>query len=227
MAGADILMGGHGNDTYVINRIIDGAGVTDAINETGTVTSTADLVQFTAANAANQSYTLTNLVENLTILGTFAGNGTGNTLANVITGNGAINILNGAAGMDTLNGGLGNDRLTGGADADTFILNTAPSATNIDLITDLNEVGNDTIRLENTGAGLFTGILTLGTLAANAYEENASGAASTETSRIIYEIDTGKLWYDFNGNAAGGGVHFATLDANQAALYSNADFFII
>jgi Ca2+-binding RTX toxin-like protein len=94
------------------------------------------------------------------------------------------------------------------------------------VITDLNEAGNDIIRLENTGAGLFTA-LALGTVALNAYEENAAGTATTGTSRIVYEIGTGKLWYDSDGSGANARIHFATLDANQAALYSNGDFLVI
>ena len=36
------------------------------------------------------------------------------------------------------------------------------------------------------------------------------------------------LRYDSNGSPAGGViVHFATLDANKAALYSNLDFIVI
>jgi hypothetical protein len=43
--------------------------------------------------------------------------------------------------------------------------------------------------------------------------------------RIIYETDIGRLWYDSNGNAAGGNYLFADL-ASSLAL-TNADFFIV
>jgi len=58
-------------------------------------------------------------IENLTLLGAAAINGTGNALANVITGNGAANVLNGGLAADTLIGGLGDDTyvLENGADA--------------------------------------------------------------------------------------------------------------
>jgi Ca2+-binding RTX toxin-like protein len=52
-------------------------------------------------------------VENLTLTGAAAINGTGNAGNNVITGNTADNLLNGSAGNDTLNGGAGLDTLTG------------------------------------------------------------------------------------------------------------------
>ena len=55
------------------------------------------------------TFTLAANVENLTLTGSAAINGTGNTLANVITGNTAGNRLDGGAGNDSLLGGLGDD----------------------------------------------------------------------------------------------------------------------
>jgi Ca2+-binding RTX toxin-like protein len=48
-------------------------------------------------------------LEKLTLYGTGAVNGTGNSLNNTLTGNSAANILTGATGNDTMTGGLGND----------------------------------------------------------------------------------------------------------------------
>ena len=58
---------------------------------------------------ADVSWTLGANLENLTLTGTGAINGTGNTLANVLTGNAAANVLNGGTGADTMAGGLGDD----------------------------------------------------------------------------------------------------------------------
>jgi Ca2+-binding RTX toxin-like protein len=93
-SAANVLTGGAGHDTYVV-----GAGdvVTENANE-GT-----DTVQ------SSVSWTLGANVEKLTLTGTDAINGTGNSLSNVLTGNSAANILTGGAGNDTLAGGLGND----------------------------------------------------------------------------------------------------------------------
>ncbi|GCL44268.1 DUF4347 domain-containing protein [Dolichospermum planctonicum] len=95
-AGADTLIGGAGNDSYYVDRTED--IITENLNE-GT-----DIVFSTAA-----TYTLTPNLENLTLQGTTAINGTGNELNNIITGNAAANVLTGSAGADTLIGGAGDD----------------------------------------------------------------------------------------------------------------------
>ena len=71
---------------------------------------------------ASISYTLANNVENLTLSGTTAINGTGNTLDNVLIGNSAANTLAGNAGADTLYGKAGADTLIGGTGNDTYWL---------------------------------------------------------------------------------------------------------
>jgi Ca2+-binding RTX toxin-like protein len=96
-AGTDNLVGGAGNDTYIVDSTTD--RITELAAEgTDTVQSS---VTFSLAALAN--------VENLTLTGATAINGTGNAGANLITGNGAANILDGGAGSDTLTGGLGAD----------------------------------------------------------------------------------------------------------------------
>ena len=98
MAGADHLYGFDGNDTYVVDN------VGDVVDETGG--SGTDTVQ--SLVSFDLSATL-GAVENLTLTGTLAINGTGNALVNVITGNSAANILDGGAGADSMTGGAGND----------------------------------------------------------------------------------------------------------------------
>jgi Ca2+-binding RTX toxin-like protein len=84
-----------GNDTFYIN---DSADI--IVEQVGGGTDTA---------ISSVSYTLGANVENLTLTGTAAIDGTGNTLANTLTGNTGNNVLDGGAGADTLTGGAGND----------------------------------------------------------------------------------------------------------------------
>ena len=109
-------------------------GITEQLNE-GT-----DTVQSSVA------YTLAANVENLTLTGTAAINGTGNTLANTLTGNSAINVLT---------GGVGND---------TYIVSTC------DTVVEQANEGTDTVQSDVTwtlGANLENLTLT-GTAASNA-----------------------------------------------------------
>ncbi|WP_395022663.1 beta strand repeat-containing protein, partial [Dongia sp.] len=110
-AGNDTLVGGAGNDTYVV----DNAG--DVVTENAS--EGTDLVR------ASVSHTLASNVENLTLTGAAAIDGTGNALDNLLTGNDAANTLTGGAGNDTLNGGAGNDTLVGGAGNDTYVVDSA------------------------------------------------------------------------------------------------------
>jgi Ca2+-binding RTX toxin-like protein len=221
----DYFQGGTGNDSYIVRT-------NDFIYEF-VAEGTVDRV------LAQQSFVLNDgaeieIMQAYAPAATTALNLTGNNLAQSITGNGGVNLLYGLGGIDTLNGGLGNDLLNGGLGNDTFVFNTAiSSTTNHDSIYGFvsNAGGqNDVIKLENTGAGLFTALTTLGTLNANLFQSNTTGRATQADDRIIYESDTGKLFYDANGGngtaaTAANAIHFATLVG--APALSNLDFVVI
>ncbi|WP_445636238.1 Calcium-binding protein [Nostoc sp. DSM 114161] len=109
-AGADILDGGDNNDLYIVDNVGDVASEVfgDALGGVDTVQSSV-------------TYTLSGNLENLTLTGSAAINGTGNFRNNVINGNSGNNTLSGLDGNDTINGGSGNDTLNGGSGNDTFI----------------------------------------------------------------------------------------------------------
>jgi Ca2+-binding RTX toxin-like protein len=67
------------------------------------------------------TYSLGSYLERLTLTGTGAINGTGNSGSNTIIGNGAANVLTGGAGNDILSGAAGTDTLVGGQGADTYL----------------------------------------------------------------------------------------------------------
>ena len=104
--GNDTMNGGLGNDTFHADSRFD-----KAIEAVG---QGADRVISTA------TFTLGANVENLTLDGFAAINGTGNALNNTMTGNGAANRLNGVAGNDSLSGDAGNDIINGGTGIDTM-----------------------------------------------------------------------------------------------------------
>lgn len=117
-AGNDQLFGGTGNDSLIgglgIDSLNGGVG-----NDIYVIDSTSDKVTEAAASGTDTvrssvTYTLGSNQENLTLQGTGAINGTGNSLNNTIIGNAANNSLKGESGNDTLSGGTGNDLLDGG-----------------------------------------------------------------------------------------------------------------
>jgi len=134
--GSDKMYGGAGNDTYIVNVLTDvvdelaGNG-TDTI-KTGITYSLAD-TDGAGANGGN--------VENLTLTGTAAVNGTGNALNNVLTGNSAANTLTGGDGNDTLNGAGGTDTMIGGLGNDIYMVDVAT-----DVVTELAGQGKDAVK---------------------------------------------------------------------------------
>jgi Ca2+-binding RTX toxin-like protein len=212
------MNGGLGNDLLHVDSSLD--KTIEALNQG------VDRVVSTA------TFTLAANVENLTLGGLAAINGTGNTLANIILGNAAANIVTGGAGNDILSAGAGGDTLIGGAGIDTltggtgndfFIFNAPLSLANRDTIADFaNASGNnDAIRLENAvmpklGAGVH---------ALNAAFFRAGAAAADANDHVIYNRSNGALSYDSNGNLAGGVTLLAVLSTKP--LLTAADFFVI
>jgi Ca2+-binding RTX toxin-like protein len=216
-AAADVLMGGLANDTYT-------AGAGDLITELAN--QGTDLVK----SAVN--FVLKANVENLTLTGGAAVNGTGNGSANTMKGNGAANTLkgNGAGdtlqglgGNDVLRGGKGDDTATGGAGADDFIFDAALNAgTNVDRITDFAP-GVDQIRLDDD---IFTA-LAMGTLApGRLHIVPGATAANDANDRIIYDSADGHLFYDADGTGAvHSAIQFATLTGSPTITAT--DFLVI
>jgi Ca2+-binding RTX toxin-like protein len=104
--GQDRMIGGSGHDRYTVDNVHDvvveaADGGTDRVD-------------------ATVSFTLSDNVEALALLGSEAIDGTGNALGNGITGNDAGNTLMGLGGNDRLDGRGGNDRLIGGAGIDSL-----------------------------------------------------------------------------------------------------------
>lgn len=220
-AGNDTMTGGDGNDTYYVNTALDAVSETNALAAGG-----IDKVVSSVTRALGANF------ENLTLTGSAALTGTGNTLANAIDGNTGANVLSGLGGNDkifgsdgndVILGGLGNDVLQGGGGNDTFVFNTAPSTTaNRDALWDFFAI-YDTIKIENavyTGLGTATGVLS-----AAKYWASTTGRAHDDDDRIILNSTNGALMYDADGTGAKAGVVFATL--NYWSDLRAADFVVI
>ena len=143
--GDDSMSGGAGDDTYVVDSTSD--TVTESSGE-GT-----DRVE------ASATFTIGSNVENLTLTGNAAINGTGNSAANVIRGNSAANVLTGNGGTDSIFGFGGDDTLNGGSSFDSLIRGEAGN----DILNGeggndkiFGEAGNDTLD-GGTGSDIMTG----------------------------------------------------------------------
>ena len=221
--GSDILKGGAGNDTLGGgdgNDLLSGGDGADYLS--------GGLGLDTASYASAAGGVSVNLTDKLSSAGEAAGD-TFNSVENVegsgfgdkITGNAAANIIKGLSGADLINGGAGSDTLSGGVGTDVFVFSAALGVANADTITDFTAV-DDTIRLENAVFGALAGT---GTLSASYFRTNVSGRAQDANDFIIYESDTGKLFYDADGNGATSAIHFATLAGNPSI--GATDFVVI
>jgi Ca2+-binding RTX toxin-like protein len=195
-SNGDVLIGGGGNDLYVVRNA--GTTVIEAIGE-GTFDRVSTSKDFTlTAGSEIESINTTSK------LGTSNLRLTGNELAQTIQGNGGANWID---------GGGGNDILLGEGGADTFVFSTALGAGNVDTIADFTS-GEDMIFLD---PAIF-GLLPLG-----AFASNASGVAGTADIRIIYNSTSGGLFYDADGDGAEEAVKFAELQ--DSLTLTGADFF--
>ena len=125
--GDDVLIGGEGNDTYLVDSTLD--TVIEKFNQG------VDLVR------SSVSFTLSDNIENLELVGEQHISGNGNSVNNKLLGNQGHNRLMGYAGNDTLQGRKGNDILFGGQGNDTYVFARGDG---IDVI--MEEQGNDTLR---------------------------------------------------------------------------------
>jgi Ca2+-binding RTX toxin-like protein len=139
-----------------------------------------------------------------------------------LLGAGHADSLWGDAGADQLTGGPGVDSVFGGANNDIFILNAGASLANRDVIKDFSNVSgnNDKFQLDNA---VMPALGATGQLAAAKFF--AGAAAHDGDDRIVYNQATGNVFYDSNGDGAGGAVIIATLTTKP--LLTLGDFQVI
>jgi len=135
----------------------------------------------------------------------------------IIRGNAGNDRIDGGAGSDKLAGNTGADILTGGMGKDIFIFD-APFLGAVDVITDFSPI-DDTIHLDDA---IFSSLLA-GKLSAAAF--HIGTAAHDATDRIIYDSQTGALYYDADGIGGSSAQQFAQLTGSLALTH--ADFLVI
>ena len=146
----------------------------------------------------------------------------GNGFANALFGFAGNDSLDGASGNDVLRGGTGVDTLTGGIGNDTFRFSALNECG--DVITDFGNILSSDDRFQITAAA-FGGGLVAGVLAANQFVTRADNLAQDADDRFIFNTTDQTLWFDSNGNAAGGLTMVADLQAG--AVVTAADILLI
>ena len=122
------------------------------------------------------------------------------------------------SGDDTVTGGAGRDKLAGGDGSDRFVLanNSASQDEIVDFVS-----GTDQLLLLSK---LF-GNLAPGSLDPELYVINGTGQAEERDDRLIYNNTSGELFYDSNGNKAGGSELIAVF--NNLSDPQLSDFLVI
>ena len=135
-----------------------------------------------------------------------------------LSGQAGDDVLKGGRGGDSLFGSTGKDLMTGNAGSDTFLFSAPLTADNVDRITDFKP-DVDTIELNNA---FFNGLAN-GALPGNAF--TTGNAATTSAHRVIYNDDTGALFFDGDGVGGSAKLRFATLDSDLDL--SATDFLVV
>ena len=204
LSGAtDTLVGGAGNDVYrvwntgdVVTEAANGGFDTVYTSVNYALGAGSEVEQLSAADQTSTG--------SLTLIG--------NAGANRVIGNNGANILA---------GGDGNDVLIGLGGADTFSFSNFGAA-NADTIQDFSKAQGDKIQLVNSAGADFDAITGTGTLTAAQFTTGT--AATTGDQRIIYDQDTGRIFYDADGNGAGAAQLVAQL--TPGTVLDNTDFIV-
>ena len=218
-----IVYGDAGNDTFRPGsgiELFDGGAGIDTLDfrSTAGVRVYLDGSGQNTGTAAGDDYTA---IE--TVLGSATGNDflAGDSGNNILRGLGGVDTLSGGSGIDNLGGGAGIDRLSGGLGDDRFVFQALSESG--DVISDFGAVVGNNDRFYFDDAG-FGGGLLVGALAAAQFQTRADNIAQDGDDRFIFRTTDQTLWFDANGNVAGGLTLVA--DLQTGATVTAADILI-
>ena len=228
--GNDNLTGGLGIDSFTISKgtttvtDLGNGGADNLIVNSGAIVNATTKSAWTAPTSSINNGTVNLNTKGLAVNLSAITKGLGYKLTNTGAGTTLIGSANndtliGGTGNDTLTGGNGNDLLTGGKGSDTFVLNVTPSASNLDTFTDFLP-GTDKIQLSKT---IFTKIGE--SLMVNQFKSGVhlTTAASVD-ERIIYDTNTGALYYDADGQGGLNAIEIAIIGNKSHPILTYNDF---
>ena len=202
---ADLLIGGKGNDTYVIDNV--GDVIAEGFN------GGIDTVE------SSITWTLRANLENLTLQGTTAINGTGNNLNNIMTGNTGNNVLNGGLGNDTLIGGLGNDTLIGRLGNDSYYVDNAA-----DIIKENANAGTDSVFSTAATYTLSANVENLTLQGTTAINGTGNTLSNNITGNVADNVLTGGTGADtLTGGVGNDSLYLGSDTAVDNVNYTNGD----
>jgi VCBS repeat-containing protein len=214
-AGANTLAGGLGDDIYFVES--DRDSITEADGEGFDTVYVFDGFTLPDSVRVERLSSADHLLDTaLTLTGNIHDNQIwGGIGLDTLSGGGGTDILVAFDGEDSLDGGLGADLMIGGGGADYFNFTTALGATNSDTISDFLP-GTDKIFLSTE---IFQG------LPPDDLENRFFSGTFIDTlttPAIYHNRTTGQIFYDSNGNAAGGSTEFARV--TPGLVLTKSDF---
>lgn len=234
-AGKDVLAGGSGVDTASYIEKMKGVSVTLAGDQTtealvaGLLEDTLQGIENLIGGSAGDAFTgdtQNNRLEGRAGSDSLSGDGGNDRLLggignDTLIGGAGADTLKGEAGADTLNGGLGADVLHGGTGVDRFVFDVGAGSANSDRVLDFKPATDKLV----LSLGIFTALAaeSPGNFLHTA-NFSASGAATDADDFIVFNAQTGDLFYDADGNGAASALIFATLTLVGVTPLSAADF---
>jgi Ca2+-binding RTX toxin-like protein len=196
--GQDTMIGGEGDDVYYVDARDD--EVVEAAGEGSDTVYTAYSYGLPDENAD---------VEYLIC--------TANHMGRIaLYGNASGNIIQGHNGGNAIHGGDGNDHLIGLGGEDFFVFTTPPNAdSNMDEIVDFNIV-EDMIVLDHPAFDALGDAVSIG-------EFVIGDAAQDADDHLIYDSDSGALYYDSDGLGTAEAIQFALLSPGLPLTYLDFD----